>query len=341
MAELIAAADALRAHRLNRRRAWNRAESSKERSPFPLDAANRIYDEYASVAPGYDGPKMGRDARVFAMGSCFAREMESVLMARGGNVISVDETIRRPEFRDRKGVERTAFFHRFTPLSMAQEVASAFGELPGWDEDSLIFRRWRSFADVNYWAVPGADDSREAVRVRRAVAQALVRRAARADLVILTLGLIEAWVHRESGFTANHAGATFLARQRDAFAFRRIGQAETVRCLETIRDTLRRHHEGTFRMIVTVSPVPLIATFTDQDVIVANMDSKATLRAAAMEFVARHDDVHYFPSYEMVMASNPKRAWQNDRLHVRAGMVAHVIDGFIDSLYEPGAFGGA
>jgi len=92
-------------------------------------------------------------------------------------------------------------------------------------------------------------------------------------------------------------------------------------------------------MVVTVSPVPLQVTFSGKDIVVANMDSKATLRAAAAEFVRKHDNAHYFPSYEMVVYSHTKLAWRPDRLHVNKGMVGRIVSQFIDAYYQPGADG--
>ena len=89
---------------------------------------------------------------------------------------------------------------------------------------------------------------------------------------------------------------------------------------------------------MTVSPVPLSATFTDRDIVVANMASKATLRAAAEAFVARTDHAHYFPSYEMVLYSDTERAWRPDRMHVRGAMISHILSAFIRAYYEEGAF---
>ena len=44
------------------------------------------------------------------------------------------------------------------------------------------------------------------------------------------------------------------------------------------------------RVILTVSPVPLIATYADRHVLVSNTYSKAALRAAAEEIVAKQKD---------------------------------------------------
>lgn len=54
------------------------------------------------------------------------------------------------------------------------------------------------------------------------------------------------------------------------------------------------------RMILTVSPVPLIATATGQHVLTSTVYSKSALRVAAHELSEDHADIHYFPSYEIV-----------------------------------------
>ncbi len=327
----------LKQHRQNEHAVWCRSPNSSTESSFPEDASNRIHKGYAAVQPIHTGEKLIAESKVYAMGSCFAREIEAHLVQRGGRIISVDDSIQRPEFRDESGRTRNGFFHRFTPLSMLQEFQAAFGELEGWQDDSLIYPRDGGVIDLNYTHIESADNSAAAVAVRRSIAQALVRRAAEADVVILTLGLIEAWVHKPTGFTANFVAPKLLVRNADEFEFRLVGFAETIACLEGIRALLGRHNPKPVQLVVTVSPVPLSSTFTEKDIIVANGDSKSTLRAAAAEFSAQHDDVHYFPSYEMVINSAPQLAWRPDRLHVRQPMVKHVVDTFIRNYYEPGA----
>lgn len=324
----------------NEFKSWNRSTASSEPSAFATDASRRIFDEFADVVPAYAGPKLRRDSKVFAMGSCFAREIERALLAMRANVVSVDGSIDRDEFRDPTGKIRDGFFHRFTPPAMSQEFEACFDELPGWSPRSLVFPQGEGrFIDLNYWQVAGADESGRANDVRREVARTLVRRAAEADVVILTLGLIEAWLHKPTGFFANFTTPQFLARHRKEFELHLIGVDETVECLGAVDRVLRKHHKtGEYQIVVTVSPVPLSSTFTDKDVIVANMDSKATLRAAAAAFVAQTPHAHYFPSYEMVTYSNPKRAWRPDRLHVKGAMVSHIVSKFVDAYYEAGAF---
>ena len=170
-------------------RNWNTAATSADLSDDPADASRRIFDGFAQVRARYDGPRLDLADPVFAMGSCFAREIETALIGLGGNVVSIDGRVERPEFQDSGGEVRSTFFHRYTPQSMLQEFQRAFGEGQAWPPEALLFRLKKSdiYADFNFAGVEGADYSAAAVRVRRDIARDLVRQAATARLVILTL----------------------------------------------------------------------------------------------------------------------------------------------------------
>jgi hypothetical protein len=58
------------------------------------------------------------------------------------------------------------------------------------------------------------------------------------------------------------------------------------------------------------------------------------LRAAAGEWSQSNANVHYFPSYEIVMNSARDQAWFMDGRHVRHEMAAHVMRTFADA-YAP------
>lgn len=313
--------------------AWNRGSSSAERSTHSTDASNRIFDALADIQPAYHGAKLRRASPIFAMGSCFAREIERALTKMGGNVISVDNRINRAEFRDAAGVVRNGFFHRFTPIAMLQEFQQAFGELPGWAKGSLLIPSGNgNVVDLNYWDV-AADLSYEATMARRIIAAELVRKAAEAEVVILTLGMVESWFHKPSGLHANKVPSHVLARRRNEFEMHFVTYDETLQCLTEIKNIISRHRVSPFQMVVTVSPVPLQRTFTDVDLIISNMAAKSTLRAAADVF-SRTDHVSYFPSYEMAVYSDPARAWRPDRVHVAPEMVQHIVAKFVSAYYD-------
>lgn len=58
------------------------------------------------------------------------------------------------------------------------------------------------------------------------------------------------------------------------------------------------------RVILTVSPVPLIATATNTRVLAATVYSKSLLRVVAEEATSRYNNVSYFPAYEI--ATDPQ-----------------------------------
>ena len=60
------------------------------------------------------------------------------------------------------------------------------------------------------------------------------------------------------------------------------------------------------------------------DVAVANAASKAILRAAVEEWVSRHPHIHYFPSYEIVLCSDPRRVWTEDFRHITPEIIGHI-----------------
>ena len=110
--------------------------------------------------------------------------------------------------------------------------------------------------------------------------------------------------------------------------------------LRDLRDLLLRHRRKPLRMLLTVSPVPLLSTFRDMDVLVANSYSKSVQRAAIDAFVAETDGADYFPSYEYVVLSDPRIAWsRGDYRHVSADLVARIMSSvlqcYVDGAVRP------
>ena len=70
-------------------------------------------------------------------------------------------------------------------------------------------------------------------------------------------------------------------------------------------DRLKSANSGA-RMVLTVSPVPLTATATNNHVLPAAVYSKSVLRGVAGEMAEDFEGISYFPSYEII-ASHPSR----------------------------------
>jgi hypothetical protein len=96
--------------------------------------------------------------------------------------------------------------------------------------------------------------------------------------------------------------------------------------LEEFRERLIRLNPAA-KMIVTVSPVPLEASFTGPDVLSVNTLSKSILRVAADALAKTHDDVDYFPSYEMIVLGD--NSYAPDWRHVSDRAVSKVVSRFL------------
>lgn len=148
----------------------------------------------------------------------------------------------------------------------------------------------------------------------------------------MTLGMNEVWFLKNSGHALSRAPWRVASSCVEP---RVLTVEENVRHLTAMWTTWKKFNPS-LKLIITVSPVPLHATFRGdtQHIVVANAHSKAVLRATADQFVSSHEDIHYFPAYETVMHCTPN-AWQADQRHVSREAVANVMKTFCATFVSP------
>ncbi len=227
------------------------------------------------------------------MGSCFAREIRKVLLRERYAYIT-EETHHPAAVHASAAWERT-----YNTFSIRQIFEYTFAD---WQPD---LRWWTApqsgqiqdpYRRIILYETPEAaetDFDSHCKHSRRALEKA--------DLLILTLGLTEIWEDTVDGSVICLPSGPYVNEGGDMsrYRFRVSRYAENLENLEKIHGLMSANNP-TCRLLVTVSPVHLWATFrTDADVISASCNSKSTLRAVADEFAARHDNVSYFPAFEM------------------------------------------
>jgi hypothetical protein len=167
-----------------------------------------------------------------------------------------------------------------------------------------------------------ADRAQHFAAIRRAIEEARV--------FVFTLGLTEAWFNKSDGavypLCPGVAGGVFDDAQH---GFANLGVMEVIADLsESI--ALMRERNPDLRLILTVSPVPLVATMEDRSVLASTTYSKSVLRVAAEEVAARYEGVDYFPSYEIITGNHTRgRYFDDDLREVTAEGVAHVMRLFL------------
>jgi hypothetical protein len=268
---------------------------------------------------------VGTTDRFFCIGSCFARNIEEHLIYRGVEVLSRRIYSPPSEWSGRPN----GFINKFTAHSMLNEVEWVVEPRKG--EAALFTESAAGWIDLQL--CPGAPPVAlaRAIERRDYLSREYFARLQEADVVILTLGLNEAWFDASAGLYLN-AAPPFSAVRREPERYRLdiTTVAENVDALEALRLRLKalRPH---IKLVLTVSPVPLDVSFSGEDPAVANSRSKAVLRSAADQLAQAHDDVDYFPSYEMVTLAPRAMAYSTDCQHVLDRTVAKVIGAFLEA----------
>ncbi|WJH56520.1 hypothetical protein FE254_10175 [Ectopseudomonas guguanensis] len=146
------------------------------------------------------------------------------------------------------------------------------------------------------------------------------------DVFIFTLGLTESWVRKsDSAVVPFHPGVLGASVGADDYIFKNQSVMEVNSDLLLFRSMLKKVNPGA-RVLITVSPVPLIATYSKGHVLPQTVYSKSVLRVAAEEFSQSFDDVAYFPSYEIISSHYNRGAYYKDDLReVDSRGVDHVM----------------
>jgi hypothetical protein len=295
--------------------------------PNPTYAGNRIKERFPKLQVNRTF-EIFEGQSVYAMGSCFAREIEAALGRGGFDVLSclTPKDAKPEDFASPHGWGPSNFLNRYNTASMRAEIERVLDVTPMGDEQ-LTYGPPDRLQDLHFGNSCDLGDL-ELVTRRRRITKTVGSRLRHADIVVLTLGLTEAWYDNEGeGYLNSALDLHVMRRNKERFEVRVLGFNENLANLEAMYAAIRGANPKA-NIVLTVSPVPLQATFTTQDVVVANMNSKTTLRAVAAEFCANHEDVLYFPSYEIVTYSNPEAAWKGDRRHVQTEMVDFIIGTF-------------
>jgi hypothetical protein len=257
-------------------------------------------------------PIIGKDTRVIGVGSCFASYFLLWLAENGFNR-QLDTSPHNALVRYGAAFEN--------PAVIAQQFRWAFegldvGQVKWIAKDKELFE---------------ASEERRLL-VRRTLEQT--------DVLVLTLGLSEVWYDSETGeplwraLTKRHYDP-----QRHVFRVEKV--TDTIRWLEKI-ESIRARHLPSLKIVFTVSPVRLSATFRPISAISANSVSKAILRAGLDEFLRSQSDklnrlLYYFPSFEIVQ-DYFRDPFEEDNRHVTPFVAAQVVRCFAENFCDTSVF---
>jgi len=285
---------------------WFRGRNSRNPARKMPKLANLIPTDAVRVQAlsGWmpEEPVITPQTRVTAFGSCFAANISNYLGGRGYSVSSHDD-------------------------SMSDAYVVRIGEAM---MNSFVIRQqfewaWENAAyDEGLWYTGDEaplDYSEEVRLLTKSIFD-------ETDVFILTFGLSEVWHDKESGDVFMRA-LPKSAFDPEKHGFKVSTIEENRANLDRIYELIRKHAPHA-KVIYTLSPIPLAATFRPHACITSNAVSKSILRVAIDEVVRAHQDegvLHYWPSYEIIKDVLPG-CFKTDGRHVKEPVLKYIMTQF-------------
>lgn len=286
---------------------------SRRADPFPRKA--ELFDDLAGlierhVLKGWlpERPPFTAESNLLTLGSCFAEELRKYLAEkrRRSRLIFVPP-----------GLNNTFALRQFIAWSLTGEASSEAYWYDEHDRGGAV--KWMP------------DREQEAYgRVFRS-----------ADGFVLTVGLAEVWEDSGTGgvFWRGVPKGLYDEERHRCRVSTVEENAENLRAILA----LLRAQCGDRPIVLTLSPVPLKATFGDRSCITADCVSKSILRVAIDQVMADGlPGVHYWPSFEIVKwlgCHLPQAMYGDDGnpRHVSRDTVALILDAFLEHYFRRGA----
>jgi hypothetical protein len=268
-------------------------------------------------------PLITKRSKVLALGSCFALRVKEWLLANGYGVLNEGD-LGPYDIRGRREFDPRIYYNTFC---IRYEFERASGDFVQADDD--IWEPHQNALKVYqdpYRRMLAAEDRDLCWQRIRETDEHMLNHILAADCVIITLGLTEVFFQQHNG-NAICAAPGYCGGGGVGCEFRATEYPENYANMERVVEILRDINPKA-QVILTVSPVPLAATWSGVDHAIANTESKCTLRAVAGALVRKFAHVHYFHSYELVMHSQLDQVFLEDGRHVMPSYVANIMRDF-------------
>jgi len=275
--------------------------------------------------------------RFMSAGSCFAANIARYLRGWGYHYVLSEPT--HPQWPE--GAESgfyDAYSARYGNIYTARQMVQLLERVTG-----------NFHPDEECWATPegqlidpyrpGLDHRASSIREYRALTAQHLRsvRSAIEDstVLIFTLGLTEAWISLSDGAVFPACPGTVAGEfDPDRHGFANFSVQDVVLDLHQMI-ALVRSIQPHLKIILTVSPVPLVATATTHHVLAATIYSKSVLRVATQQTVDAHQDISYFPAYELVTGPHHHDSpFESDLRSVREPIIADVMNSFRYAFFQ-------
>lgn len=239
------------------------------------------------------------DSHIVCLGSCFASNIAQRLRKRKFNVVDSPTGI------------------LFNPASISRAIEAMHSAARGVKsvDDAMMVELDGRCVNYDFHSSIAGGTPQEAEVIMQRALECGGEALRGCDLLVVTLGTAWSYVHRES----NRVVANCHKQPSRLFERRLLSVAEVVEVLTSVVESVG------CRVLFTVSPVRHVGEGLEDNAL-----SKATLRVAVAEVVAKYSDrVAYFPAYEIMMDDlRDYRFYESDMVHPTQQAVDYIADKF-------------
>jgi hypothetical protein len=240
--------------------------------------------------------KIKPTSKIISTGSCFAQHVTHWLTQNNFQYLASEhDNIHKFSF---------ALGNIYTPAMLKQWLEVAFKNK---DISDFYIVKDGSYYDILRPTVQreGFKDLETLLSSRKRAINEMVNYIQSADIFIFTMGLTETWLDKSGVVYPICPGTICGTFDSKKHGFRNYTTQEVINDLNEINNIIRSANKN-IKLLLTISPIPLTATASNNHVLSATTYSKSVLRAAAGDFCKNSKNADYFPSYEIISSPATK-----------------------------------
>lgn len=244
--------------------------------------------------------------KIATAGSCFAQNIARYLREHQGHFYDAEpkHPLMGDDYATRNGygVFSARFGNIYTTRQLWELLSQAFGRsqviFDFHEEKGLVYDLLRPSVQQDGFSCreeAAADRHYHLARVKEMFLSC--------DVFVFTLGLTESWMHALNGYTYPACPGTARGiYDPNVHRFKNFTFEECYSDMDKVIRFLTEVNPAC-KLVVTVSPVALAATYEQNNVLVSTTYSKSVLRAVCGEIERQYAHVQYFPSYEIIASA--------------------------------------
>jgi hypothetical protein len=282
--------------------------------------------------------ELSTDAAVATFGSCFAQHIGKSLKEKGYKWLITEPAPtgmpleKKSIFNYEVFTCRTGNIYTTSLLKQWVEWALELKKVPEeyWVKNNKYFDPFRPNIEPD-----GFSSKEEMIYSQRQSINSFKKAILDSKYFVFTMGLTESWFNKNHGYEYPMCPGTVAGTfdnelhefKNQQFGFIQKNLREAISYMKSVNPKLR--------FILTVSPVPLTATYSNDHVLVATVHSKSILRAVAGQVSSTSGSIDYFPSYEIINSPVYKGTFfEPNQRNVNKNGVKFVMSHFFNNLND-------